>query len=428
MVLRLGQVQQGNDRGFLFFGVNWAMQRTHGDPSEQTNEDFASLLASYLDNPESHLRLERGELVYGTVVRVSDKEALIDIGAKRDGVVPAADLAKLDAAARARLVVGTQIPAVVVNPQNLEGDIVLSVYLSQQETDWVEAHRLLESGEIIEQEVIGHNKGGLTVTFGGIRGFIPASHVADSGHPDDQGARQHDLASLVGRKLPVKTIEVDRRRRRLVFSHRLAEQELRQQRKNQLLDTLAVGQTVTGVVTAIRPFGAFVDLGGADGLIHISELDWHPVKHPGDVVHVGDTVQVVVLRLDEDRHRIALSRRRALPNPWQAAAERYPPGTVTRARITKVLDFGAFAELEPGIEGLIHLSELADRAVRHPREIVAPGRDVVVQVLRIDPERERLGLSMRRVRGNWVVGDASDESDTLDLIENEYSDTEKPGS
>lgn len=404
------------------------MQRTDGDSSGQSNEDFASLLASYLDNPESHLRLERGELVYGTVVRISDKEILIDIGAKRDGVVLAGDLAKLDAAARARLAIGAHVPAVVVNPQNLEGDIVLSVYLSQQETDWVEAHRLLESGEIVEQEVIGYNKGGLTVTFGGIRGFIPASHVADSSHPDDPGARQHDLASLVGRKLPVKTIEVDRKRRRLVFSHRLAEQELRLQRKTRLLDTLAVGQTVTGVVTAIRPFGAFVDLGGADGLIHVSELDWHPVKHPGEVVHVGDTVETVVLRLDEDRHRIALSRRRALPNPWQIAAERYPPGTIVRARITKVFDFGAFAELEPGIEGLIHLSELADRPVHHPREVVTPGHEVLVQVLRIDPERERLGLSMRRVKGDWIVSDETDEPNTLDLIENEYSDIENIGS
>lgn len=404
------------------------MQRTNGDPPEQTNEDFASLLARYLDNPESHLRLERGELVYGTIVRVSDKEILIDIGAKRDGVVPVNDLARLDAATRARLVVGAQVPAVVVNPQNLEGEIVLSVFLSQQESDWVAAHQLLENGEIIEREVVGYNKGGLTIVFGGIRGFIPASHVADSGHAEETGDRQHYLASYVGRTLPVKTIEVDRKRRRLVFSHRLAEQELRLQRKTQLLDTLAVGQTVTGVVTAIRPFGAFVDLGGADGLIHVSELDWQPIKHPGEVVRVGDTVQAVVLRLDEDRHRIALSRRRALPNPWQAAAGRYTPGTIARARITKVMDFGAFAELEPGIEGLIHVSEVAERPVRHPREVVSPGQEVVVQVLRIEPERERMGLSMRRVRGNWIVGDTPEPSNKLDLIENEYRDTENSGS
>jgi small subunit ribosomal protein S1 len=400
------------------------MQRTDGDPPEQMNEDFASLLAHYLDNPDSHLRLTRGELVYGTVVRVSDKEILIDIGAKREGLVPASDLTRLDTAMRARLVVGAQVPAVVVNPQNLDGEIVLSVSLSQQESDWVEAHQLLESGEVIEREVVGYNKGGLTVSFGSIRGFIPASHVADSAQAEETGERQNQMSSYVGRKLPVKTIEVDRKRRRLVFSHRLAEQELRLQRKAQLLDTLAVGQTVTGVVTAIRPFGAFVDLGGADGLIHISELDWRPFKHPGEVVHVGDTVAVVVLRLDEDRHRIALSRRRALPNPWQTAAQRYAPGTVARARITKVMDFGAFAELEAGIEGLIHVSEVAEQPVRHPREVVSPGQEVLVQVLRIEPERERMGLSMRRVRGNWIVGDTAESSKKLDLIENEYFDTE----
>ncbi len=404
------------------------MQRTQGDSTEQMNEDFATLLARYLDEPGSHLRPERGELVYGTVVQATDKEVLIDIGAKREGIVPASDLAKLDAAGRARLVVGAQVPAIVINPRSADGELILSVYLSQQENDWVEAHRLMESGEIVELEVVGYNKGGLTIMFGSIRGFIPASHIGDGGYPEEPGGRQHHLADLVGRTLPVKTIEVDRKRRRLVFSHRQAEQEIRLRRKTQLLDTLAVGQTVTGIVTAIRPFGAFVDLGGADGLIHVSELDWRPVRHPSDVVRVGDEVSTIVLRLDEDRHRIALSRRRALPNPWQAAATRYPPGTVAQARITKVMDFGAFAELEPGIEGLIHVSELADRAVRHPREAVTPGQEVLVQVLRIEPDRERLGLSVRRVRSDWVVGDPKDEDNQLDLIENEYDDIENTSS
>ena len=402
------------------------MQGTDGDPREPTNEDFAALLARYLDDPDSHLRLTRGELVYGTVVRVADKEILLDVGAKRDGVVPAADLAKLDAAGRASLVVGAQVPAVVVNPQNQDGELILSVYLSQQENDWVAAHKLLESGEIIEQEVIGYNKGGLTVAFGSIRGFVPASLVAESSQAP--GDRQHYLANYVGQKLPVKTIEVDRKRRRLVFSHRQAEQELRQQRKTQLLDTLAVGQKVSGIVTAIRPFGAFVDLGGADGLIHVSELDWRPVKHPADVVRVGDEVEAVVLRLDEDRHRIALSRRRALPNPWQVAAARYTVGTVTQARITRLMDFGAFAEVEPGIEGLIHVSEMAEETIRHPREAVHPGQEVLVQVLRIDPERERMGLSIRRVRGDWIIGEPVEEPPTLALIENEYDDIEDTSS
>ena len=186
-------------------------------------------------------------------------------------------------------------------------------------------HELLESGAITEQEVVGHNRGGLTVTFKSIRGFVPASHLADYGRASE-AERAERLSSHVGHTLPVKIIEVDRKQHRLVLSHRLAEQELREQRRASRLDLLQPGQTVEGRVTAIRPFGVFVDIGGVDGLIHLSELDWQLVKNPHDVVTVGDKVQVMVLRLDENRQRIALSRRRALPNPWELIIQRYHAG------------------------------------------------------------------------------------------------------
>ena len=399
------------------------MQKQDSDRSIHEEEDFATLLAAYLGDKQGHLRPQYGDLVQGTIVAISDKELVLDIGVKQDGIVPASDLAKLDQDARARLVVGATIPAIVVNPHNLAGELILSVYLSQQEQDWLQAQEILESSAITEQEVVGHNRGGLTVSFGSIRGFVPASHLADYGRSSEAERVEH-LGSYVGQMLPVKIIEVDRKKRRLVLSNRLAEQDLREQRRASLLDELQAGQIVDGRVTAIRPFGVFVDIGGADGLIHLSELDWQMVKNPHDVVTVGDKIRVMVLRLDENRQRIALSRRRALPNPWEMVVQRYRPGQIVNVRITKLMEFGAFAEIEAGVEGMIHLSELSHRPIRHPQEVVEIGQEVPAQILRIEPGRQRIALSVRRAATDWVAADDSNASQAGEyiFIENEYND------
>lgn len=380
------------------------MQKRDSDKPIHEEEDFATLFAAYLSEKQNHLRPQHGDLVQGIVVAISDKELVLDVGAKQDGIVPASDLVKLNAEARAKLTMGATMPAIVVNPHNLAGELILSVYLSQQEQDWLQAQELLESGAITEQEVVGHNRGGLTVTFKSIRGFVPASHLADYGRASE-AERAERLGSHVGHTLPVKIIEVDRKQHRLVLSHRLAEQELREQRRASRLDLLQPGQTVEGRVTAIRPFGVFVDIGGVDGLIHLSELDWQLVKNPHDVVTVGDKVQVMVLRLDENRQRIALSRRRALPNPWELIIQRYHAGQVVSVRITKLMEFGAFAEIENGVEGMIHLSELSHRPIRHPREAVQVGQELPAQILRIEPDRQRIALSVRRAVTDWIAAD-----------------------
>lgn len=400
------------------------MQRRDSDKPIHEEEDFATLLAAYLGEKQSHLRLQHGDLVQGVVVAISEKELVLDVGAKQDGIVPASDLAKLDAAARARLTLGATMPAVVVNPHNLAGELVLSIYLSQQEQDWLQAQELMDSGAITEQEVVGYNRGGLTLAFKSIRGFVPASHLAEYGRVAE-AERGERLGGYVGRTLPVKVIEVDRKQHRLVLSHRLAEQDLREQRRVSRLDLLQPGQIVEGRVTAIRPFGVFVDIGGVDGLIHMSELDWQMVKNPHDVVSVGDKVQVMVLRLDENRQRIALSRRRALPNPWELITQRYRAGQVVSVRITKLMEFGAFAEIENGIEGMIHLSEMSHRPVRHPREVVQVGQELPAQILRIEPDRQRIALSLRRAVTDWIAADddRTRHANEAIFIENEYNDS-----
>ncbi|RLT45023.1 MAG: S1 RNA-binding domain-containing protein [Chloroflexi bacterium] len=356
--------------------------------------DYA-LFEQYLAGDDDLNIPERGDLREGMIVEVRSSEILVNIGAKRDGVVPQADIARLDKEYAATLVVGEMVP-VVVSKQTTDEGLVLSIADALQKRDWLIAEKMLESNEISVRTVVGHNKGGLLVEFGHLRGFIPASHIV--GLPrnlsDDERIQRFD--EMIGQALPVEVIEVERRRRRLVLSHRLAERRYREERKTHLFEEMKVGDVVEGEVRSLRPFGAFVDIGGADGLLHVSEIGWTPVSHPKDVLQVGDIIQVEVLRLDSDRSRIALSRKKLLPNPWMSIAERYHQGDTVMVTITRVVDFGAFAQLEPGVEGLIHVSELAEIEVAEPLKSIATGDRVAAKILRVDPERQRIGLSCRQ--------------------------------
>ena len=241
------------------------------------------------------------------------------------------------------------------------------------------AQELLDNGEIVTHSVIGFNKGGLTVEFNHLKGFVPASHVIDLPRNLSEEQRRAAMEGFIGSELRLKVIEVDRRRRRLVMSQMLAEREYRDKRREELFSTLKVGDVIEGEVRNLRPFGAFVDIGGADGLLHVSEIGWAPVNHPRDELTVGDKVQVQVIRLDPNEQRIALSRKRVLPNPWTEVDTRYTVGDVVPAKITRVVDFGAFAQLEPGVEGLIHISELADITVAEPLKTISSGDEVMVK-------------------------------------------------
>jgi small subunit ribosomal protein S1 len=369
-----------------------------------TSEDTTAAPSSDLEIFEKYIEEDldfdlpsRGDLREGTIVEIRPSELLVNVGSKRDGVVPSSDLQRLDKKYVDSLKVGQTVDVVVSRQPDDDGIFLLSMSEALQRRDWQLAEELLESGEVTEHEVEGFNKGGLTVQFHHLRGFVPASHVVDMPRNLSEDQRREELQSRIGRTLRLKVIEVERRRRRLVMSQSLAEREFQAQRRKELFETIHVGDVIQGEVRSMRPFGAFVDIGGADGLLHVSEIDWRPVNHPRDVLDVGEMVEVQVIRVDPENHRIALSRKRRLPNPWDTVEERYHPGAIVPAKITRVVDFGAFAQLEPGVEGLIHISELADIAVAEPLKTVQVGDEVYCKILRVDSNRQRIGLSIRQV-------------------------------
>ncbi|MCZ0938626.1 MAG: S1 RNA-binding domain-containing protein [Caldilineaceae bacterium] len=388
------------------------------DPEQQTDE---MLFEQYLAEEEDLSLPERGDLREGIVVEVRSNELLVNIGAKRDGIVPQSDLNRLEEEYVDTLREGETVPVVVSKLTTNEGMLVLSIADALQKKDWLVAEKMLESGEITVRRVVGFNKGGLLADFDHLRGFIPASHVVGLPRNMNEEQRNDRLQQIVGQELPVKVIEVERQRRRLVLSYRLAEREYRAGRKAQLFEELEVGTVVDGEVRSLRPFGAFVDIGGADGLLHVSEIGWTPVSHPRDVLKVGDRIQVEVLRLDLERSRIALSRKRLLSNPWESIEERYRVNDTILVTVTRVIDFGAFAQLEPGIEGLIHISELADITVAEPLKMVSSGDRIPVKILRIHPDRQRIGLSRRQA--DEIVGQALLESEAESF---ESSASEEP--
>lgn len=362
---------------------------------EQKSSDL-QLFEQYLSEGIDLDMPGRGDLREGIIVEIRPTELLVNIGSKRDGVVPQSDLARLDPEFVKSLREGQTIDVVIAKQPEEDSVFVLSIADAQQKRDWLIAEQLLESGEITTRKVVGYNKGGLTVEFNHIRGFVPASHLVDMPRNLTEEQRRAELESRIGEEMRLKVIEVDPKRRRLVMSQMLAEREYRSAQREELFKTLSVGDAVEGVVRSIRPFGAFVDIGGVDGLLHVSEIGYGNINHPREVLSVGQKIQVQVIRIDPETQRVALSRRKLLPNPWDGIEERYPVGSVVPATITRLSDFGAFAELEPGVEGLIHISELADIAVAEPLKTVKPGDRVMVKVLRVDAKRQRVGLSIRQ--------------------------------
>ena len=384
------------------------------------------LFEQYLAEEEDLSLPERGDLREGIVVEVRSNELLVNIGAKRDGIVPQSDLNRLEDDYAGTLREGETVPVVVSKLTTNEGMLVLSIADALQKKDWLVAEKMLESGEITVRKVVGYNKGGLLADFDHLRGFIPASHIVGLPRNMNEEQRNERLQQIVGQDLPVKVIEVERQRRRLVLSYRLAEREYRAGRKAQLFDELTVGAVVDGEVRSLRPFGAFVDIGGADGLLHVSEIGWTPVSHPRDVLKVGEQIQVEVLRLDPERSRIALSRKRLLSNPWESIEERYKVNDTILVTVTRVIDFGAFAQLEPGIEGLIHISELADITVAEPLKMVSSGDRIPVKILRIHPDRQRIGLSRRQA--DEIVGQELLETEADKLESNAAEEQDEPAS
>lgn len=361
-----------------------------------------------------------GDIRKGIIVAITPQGVIVDLGLKRDGLVPSSDLGKLESEERDALQVNDEIPIYVTNT-DAPDSLYVSIHLAQLNQDWIDAEALMESGDIVEGEVIGYNKGGAIIPFGRLRGFVPASHLSELSRGLNDRQRQQKLAKLRGEKIPVKVIEVDRRRRRLVFSQRDAQKEWEDKRKKELLQTLREGDTVTGRVSGLRDFGIFVDLGGADGLVHISELAWYRIDHPREVVKVGDEIDVYVLNINAESQRISLSRKRLLENPWHSVEDRYEQNQLVEGKITRIVDYGAFAEIEPGVEGLLHLSQLSRSQVDSTRDVVSEGETHLLRIVSIDPDRQRIGLSLRAVNAHeqieWMALKEAAEAAASDITE-----------
>lgn len=392
-----------------------------------TAEEYVHPMSELLDEEFSRVVPERGEIIEGTIVSITSSEVMVDIACKSEGLVSSRDLERLDPEYRHSLKVGDRVWVYVVRPEDAQGNIILSLSRAQIETDWQKAAEIFDAGDIIEEAVVGANRGGLIVNVGRVRGFVPASQVYSVRLPAqaDDAEREERLSQVVGDKLHLKIIELDRRRNRLILSERAATREWRQAQKERLLDDLKEGDIRRGVVSSLCDFGAFVDLGGADGLVHLSELSWSRVGHPKEVLKVDQEVDVYVLGVDRERRRIALSIKRLKPEPWSTVTERYQIGQVVTGTITNITDFGAFARLDEDIEGLIHISELSEERIDHPNAVVKEGDEVTVRIIRIDPDRQRMGLSMRRVNDDPYFEQYDwEESDQLAEPEDSAEDSE----
>ena len=362
-----------------------------------------------------------GDIRQGEILKVDDRGYVVDLGLKRDGFIPRTDVELLGEETSSSLKPGQEVKARVVRLEDAEGNLLLSMYQARFEKDWSRARELLESGEVWRGEVVDYNRGGLVVQFENLHGFVPGSHIWKKlGKNVSADQREEKFEVYVGKELSLKVIEVNRDRRRLVLSERLAQQQIRESSRERLMNELVEGQVVPGIVSGLRPFGAFVDLGGADGLIHISELAWRRVRHPDEVLQVGDDIVVYVLGLDHERTRISLSLKRLQPDPWTLVDETYTVDQLVSGTVTNVVDFGAFVALDLGVEGLVHADDLADPPPSDPRELVKRGDELELRIVRIDSFRERIGLSLKQVSEQepkeWLAQQAEDETAQTDSI------------
>ena len=329
-----------------------------------------------------------GDIVEGVVVRVDPDEVLVDIGAKAEGVISGKELGYREGESPT-LEPGDQIKVYVLQPENEEGNVVLSLRRARAETTWLTAADKQEEGSVMEAEVREQNKGGLIVNVLGLRGFLPSSQVGR--------AHAGNLEQLVGQRIPVKILEVNRKRNRLIVSQKSAEDEDRARRRDDLFRRLQVGDVVTGTVSGLTSYGAFVDIGGADGLIHISELSWDRVSKVTDVLQLSEPVTVKVIKLDAGQSRISLSLRQLQQDPWERLLQSIPVGSVVDGTVTKTKKYGAFVQILPGIEGLLHISELSWDHVEKTEDVLRVGEEIHVKVIGIDGQRRRVSLSLKQL-------------------------------
>ena len=342
------------------------------------------------------LNPRRGDIVEGIVVHWSGSALIVDVGAKSEGIVHFEEMRSLTDTEREALKTGDPVHVFVTDSESEGGSLELSIDRARGEQGWHELQRRFDENEVFDARVTGSNKGGLLVNVEGVNAFVPLSQIVEITGDRDQAIAQ--LAEYEGRSLRFKVIEINRRRNRVILSERAAVQEWRAEQKDRLLEELQEGEIRSGRITSIRSFGVFVDLGGADGLAHLSELSWERDVDPESMFSIGQTIDVYITKIDKESKKIGLSVRRASPEQWDEVVAKFEVGDIVPSVVTKLVTFGAFARLEGPVEGLVHVSELADRRITHPREVVLENDIIPAKIVRIERDRHRLGLSLRQAR------------------------------
>lgn len=402
---------------------------------DQTENKMAALLAEEgftIDFPK------RGEIRKGTIASISEGQILVSVGAKSEGILAGKELDSIDEKTLESWHEGDEITVYVVNPEDSNGNLILSYTRALEEENWQTAEELLESEDSFTSEIEGFNKGGLLVPLGTIRGFVPASQIGLGRRLTITGnSPEERYSEMVGEEIEVCVIEVDRDRRRLILSERAASSETRDSIKERVIEELEEGEIRTGRVTSLADFGAFVNINGADGLVHLSELSWDHINHPSEVLEVGQEVKVKVISIDVDRKRIGLSIRRLKDDPWDDQIEELTEGQLVEGKITRLTNFGAFARLllddvEGDLEGLIHISEISENRIEHPKEVLHEGDVVTLRIIKIEEDTHRIGLSMRRVDSpaytdlDWkTLTDEFDVEELSDELAEELTDEDK---
>lgn len=362
---------------------------------QNNNQSMEALLASEslnIDLPKA------GEIRKGTIASISQNQILISIGAKSEGVVAGKELEQLTEEEREALKVGQELDVFVIIPEDANGNVVLSLKRAFEQIAWENVEKMITDETVFDTKIIGFNKGGLIAAIGSLRGFIPSSQISAARRAQSTGDKpEQRYQKMVGQPISVRIVEVDRERRRLILSERAASAESRSELKERVISELEEGKTYAGRVTSLADFGAFVNINGADGLVHLSEISWDHVTHPKEVLEVGQEVNVKVINIDREKKRIGLSIRALQDDPWKSRMEKFSVGQLVEGAITRLTKFGAFARLEGDIEGLIHISELSENRVEHPKEVLHEGDVKTLRIIRIDPDQHRIGLSLRKV-------------------------------
>ncbi len=363
--------------------------------NNQNDNNMASLLEKEglgIDFPT------QGEIRKGIIASITPGQILVSVGTKSEGIITGKEYELIPSDELANLKVGDEISVYVVNPEDQNGNLVLSYMRAREEESWQEVEALQASKQATHSTILGYNKGGLIVPIGGLRGFVPASQISLTRRAGVTGdTPEQRWGKMIGQEIDVCVIEVDRERRRLILSERQASTETRESVKERVLEELKEGEVYLGRITSLADFGVFVNVNGADGLVHMSEISWERIQHPSEILKVGQEVKVKVINIDHEKKRIGLSIRQLQSDPWDQKAAQFQVGQLIEGTITRLTKFAAFARLAEDIEGLIHISEISERRIEHPKEVLKEGDICTLRIIKIDPSVHRIGLSLRRV-------------------------------